>query len=326
MEHRYRDYSRTVRLAHIQHFLHKNRQGLTCKELAGMCETTVRTIQRDLLILQTELNVPVVNNGQNRWGILNEYLLPPVACSLYETLALFLAARLLVRQTDEANPHIQSAIDKLVSIMPGPLAAQLKPSVAYLGRKPLNAAEIDIFEKVCLAWATRRRLRLVYQSLHGPQTREWYVNPYFVEMTGVGFSAYLIGYAESGERLGMYTFKLNRVKAIEVLDEEYEIPHAVKMDELLASAWGVIYGEEIPVVLRFSAAVARRVKETVWHPSQVLEDLPDGGCRLVLRVGSTLEMTPWIRGWGPDVEVLEPADLRVQMKGWAERLNEMYKG
>jgi predicted DNA-binding transcriptional regulator YafY len=35
-------------------------------------------------------------------------------------------------------------------------------------------------------------------------------------------------------------------------------------------------------------------------------------------------MTPWIRGWGPDVEVLEPAELREQFRGWAERLREMY--
>jgi predicted DNA-binding transcriptional regulator YafY len=41
-------------------------------------------------------------------------------------------------------------------------------------------------------------------------------------------------------------------------------------------------------------------------------------------VYSTLEMTPWIRGWGPDVEVIEPIELRQQFKVWAERLGKMY--
>jgi predicted DNA-binding transcriptional regulator YafY len=167
-------------------------------------------------------------------------------------------------------------------------------------------------------------LRILYQSLHSQQPKEWYVNPYFVEMTGVGYSIYLIGYAENGERMGIYTFKLNRIQEVEVLNEDFEIPHELKMDELLSSAWGVIWGEEVQVKLKFSSSVVRRVKETFWHPSQQIEDLPDGDCILQMNVSSTLEMTPWIRGWGPDVEVLEPKELREQFKGWAERLREMY--
>jgi predicted DNA-binding transcriptional regulator YafY len=96
------------------------------------------------------------------------------------------------------------------------------------------------------------------------------------------------------------------------------------MDDLLSSAWGVMYGEEIPIKLKFSRDVTRRVKESIWHPSQTLKDLPDGSCLLTMHVGSTLEMTPWIRGWGPDVEVLEPLELRNQFKMWADRVKEMY--
>ncbi|WP_407079695.1 WYL domain-containing protein [Candidatus Hakubella thermalkaliphila] len=50
--------------------------------------------------------------------------------------------------------------------------------------------------------------------------------------------------------------------------------------------------------MKFSPKVTRRVKKSTWHPSQVIEDLPDGGCIFTVRVSSTLEMTPWIRGWG----------------------------
>lgn len=77
--------------------------------------------------------------------------------------------------------------------------------------------------------------------------------------------------------------------------------------------------------LKFAPGVTRRVKETTWHPSQKIEDLPDGGCLFTVRVGSTLEMTPWIRGWGPDVEVLEPSALRDEFKKWAYEQYVMYK-
>ena len=324
MRQKYSDNSRVVRLAQIQYCLHRNQNGVTAKELASLCGATVRTIQRDLLVLQSDLHIPIEKKSHDRYVILKDFVLPPVAYSVYEAISLFLAARLIIRQTDEGNPHIRSAIDKLISMMPEPAAAQLSQSVAFLNKRPVNLEGLNIFEKASLAWVTQKRLRIIYQSLNSQHAKEWCVNPYFIEMTGVGYSIYLIGYAESGEKMGIYTFKLNRIQEIEILNEDFEIPHEIKMDELLGSAWGVIYGEEVRVKLKFSPEVTRRVKESVWHPSQTIENLADGGCILTMKVGSTLEMTPWIRGWGVDVEVLEPQELRAQFKGWAERLREMY--
>jgi len=317
--------TRLVRLTQIQHFLHQNPHGLTTKELANLCGTAVRTIQRDLLILQSDLHIPLIDKKYDRYGILQDYLLPPVSYSVYEALIIFLAARLIIRQTDEYNPHLRSAISKLTSSLPEPLATQLSQSLQKIALKPSSPEELDIFEKVSLAWVTRKRLRITYHSFHRERVEEWYVNPYFVEITGVGFSIYLIGYAECGERMGIYTFKLNRIQKAEIIDENYEMPHEIRMDELLSSSWGVIWGEESQVKLRFSPAVARRVKESIWHPSQAINDLPDGGCLMTLKVSSTLEITPWLRGWGPDVEVLEPPELRNKFKGWARDMGEIYK-
>jgi len=52
------------------------------------------------------------------------------------------------------------------------------------------------------------------------------------------------------------------------------------------------------------------VRETVWHRSQVLTDLPDGRLEMTVRVAGIVEIRPWILSWGDQVEVLEPADLR----------------
>jgi predicted DNA-binding transcriptional regulator YafY len=37
-----------------------------------------------------------------------------------------------------------------------------------------------------------------------------------------------------------------------------------------------------------------------------------------------MEITPWIRSWGPDVEVLEPNGLREQFKMFAEQQYRLY--
>lgn len=319
------DPSRIVRLTQIQHLLHKNRAGLTSKELAQLCATTVRTIQRDLLVLQSDLRVPITNKGHDRYGILTEYFLPPVSYSLYEALGLFLAARLIIRQTDDNNPHIKSALVKLTSTMPKYLGLNLRKSIANFSKKLVDLEELDVFEKIAIAWVTQKRIKIIYQSLNREQDKEWLVNPYFIEMTGVGYSTYLIGYGESTDRTGITTFKLNRIKEVNILDEDFDIPEEFNIEKLLGSSWGVMWGENTEVKLKFFPNVTRRVKETIWHQSQQIQDLPDGGCILTLQVGSTLEMTPWIRGWGPDVEVIEPVELREQINNWAIQLCAIYQ-
>jgi len=150
------------------------------------------------------------------------------------------------------------------------------------------------------------------------------VDPYFVEMTGIGYSMYVIGHGVREGKEGIITFKLDRIKAAEVLDTTFEVPAELNIEDLLASSWGVMWGEDTELKLRFSSRVTRRVKECVWHHSQVIEDLPDGGCLMTLQVGSSLEVTPWIRSWGPDVEVLEPLGLRQELAQQVAELAAIY--
>ena len=62
--------------------------------------------------------------------------------------------------------------------------------------------------------------------------------------------------------------------------------------------------------IRFSPAVAKRAAETRWHPSQEIEEQPDGSLLWHATVGGMREIRIWIMGWGADAEVLEPAALR----------------
>jgi len=314
---------RSIRLARLQHLLHKNPKGLTSLELAELSGVCVRTIQRDLLDLQSDLGVPITQVG-NRYGILGGYALPPIFFTLYEAMALFLASRLALRQTDENNPYMQQALVKVSDVLPSPVAERLKSGIEIIAAKKINPDFLQIFESVAVAWISQRQMKIEYLSLNSEQTKEWLLDPYFVEMTGIGYSMYVIGQAVREGKEGIITFKLDRIKSAEILVTTFEIPAGLDIDKLLSSSWGVMWGNETQITLRFSPHVTRRVKESIWHPSQRIEDLPDGGCMMVLQVGSTLEITPWIRSWGSDVEVLEPDALRDEFKRWANQLYKTY--
>ena len=71
--------------------------------------------------------------------------------------------------------------------------------------------------------------------------------------------------------------------------------------------------------------MSRRVQESVWHHSQQVEELPDGGVLLAMRVGGIREIKNWVMSWGAEVEVLAPPELRAQVTEDSRRMVAQYE-
>jgi CRISPR-associated endonuclease/helicase Cas3 len=80
----------------------------------------------------------------------------------------------------------------------------------------------------------------------------------------------------------------------------------------------------VEVVLKFHPRVARRVKETRWHRNEVVIEEPNGYLIWEAKVAEPQEMLPWIRGWGADVEVIAPVNLRETLMGEARAMAIVY--
>ena len=305
---------RSVRLAHLQQLFYRNPRGYRSSELARLCGVNQRTMNRDLQDLQCEpFRLPLVLEEGWHWRLMegHRYTLPPIHFSLQEAAALYLAARLLDKVSDEPNPFVSRALAALAAALPPEVGRQVLQLVSPR-LKEGDSPFAKVFEVLTLGWATGRRVRIRHQSGHSENVHEYILSPYWIEPSGPGFAAYVIGHATFFD--SVRTFKMERIAEAELLDETFESPSDFDGPSVLAGAWGVMFGEgATEVVLRFSPRVARRVKESVWHGSQELEDCEDGGCIMRVRVAHTLEMKPWIRGWGPDCEVLGPEELRKEV-------------
>jgi predicted DNA-binding transcriptional regulator YafY len=121
------------------------------------------------------------------------------------------------------------------------------------------------------------------------------------------------------------TFKLARLESAQPLDEAYTIPPDFDPEAHLAYSWGIMSGEGVnQVILRFTSAARPFVEERQWHPSQEIEAAPDGGCVLTVQVSEPLEMQPWIRSWGAQVEVIAPDWLRDRIAAELRSAAELY--
>jgi CRISPR-associated endonuclease/helicase Cas3 len=242
-------------------------------------------------------------------------------------MALYLGARLLVKQLDKRNEPAETALLKLARVLSADAGVgdEIEQAAIELAQRPIKQGYRDIFREVVRGYIYRRRVRIHYKPLGKQQAFDTSFATYLLEPSPIGFSTYLIGHSQIVDALRAY--KLERIQEAHLTNEAYEIPKDFPGLEYLRNAWSIITGEETQeIVLRFSPRVRERVLETVWHPSQSVEEDPENVGWLLWRahVADTLDMLPWIRGWGSDVEVLQPAALRQTLRREAARLEKLY--
>ena len=314
--------SKAARLQQIEHKLYNTPNGMSAVELARYCGVDRRTIYRDIETLDA-VGVPVWQlNG--RFGIDREIYQTAVRLNLNETVALYFATRLLAHHSDENNPHVVGALDKIAASLPNAtLGEHMARAADVIRRKPLRQDYVRALETLTRAWADRHLVRIQYWAADRPQAQERVIAPYFLEVSRSEPASYVVAYDQL--RSALRTFKVERIQDAELLAETYVIPEDFDAYKWLQASWGIIADDEVEVRLRFSASVARRVSESVWHHTQQLSELPDGQLLLTVCVGGIREIKTWILGWGADVEVLAPDELRDQVADEACRMAALYE-
>ena len=318
-----RDYDRTLRLVQVTQLLYQYPGGIRARRLADLCGVNIRTTYRDLDALSSSSDFHIWQDG-GLWGVDRADFLPPLKLTRLEAMALFLGARLVFRYSDERDPAIESAFGKLAAILPITVARHVTETVRFMRDRPESPDYARVFSILAEAWATGHRVRIWYAGAGdgAAAVQERLVEPYFMEPSPIGHSCYLIAHCHHAG--GMRTFKLERIRQIELTDQSYEIPADFDVNQYFKSSWGIASDDEVKVVLRFTPRAATRVLECRWHPSQEIQQLENGALEFSVTVAGTMEITPWILSWGAEAEVLAPADLREKIARIARRMADCY--
>ena len=163
-------------------------------------------------------------------------------------------------------------------------------------------------------------------SIHDParEPRQARVHPWYIEPSLATRALYLFGWDET--RTAPRTFKIDRIRDLSVMARTFEPPRE-SVEDAFTNAWDIIADQPVvEVVLRFDPAIAARVQEATWHPSQQVEAQPDGSLIWRGRVSGTIEIRLWILSWGQQVEVLQPAELRADVAATYRESAARYEG
>ena len=307
--------TKTQRLEALLRLACQRPGGFTTRAVAAELGVQERTARRYIVELAGTGRLPV-ETVKGVWRLIEggQMALAPLHLNLNEALAVYLAVRLLSGYSDKSNPHAVEALRKLSSATPPAIGEHIRRTAGGAAGRRKDEAYVARLETLAQAWAERRRVRFRYVGAGKNETTERQVDPYFIEPSAIGFSCYLIGYDHT--RAAIRIFKVERMGPVYLMDHRFEPDSGFDPYRYLENAWGIMGGDEvIDVRLRFSEAVRERVYESDWPGMLTRDDLPGGGCLLTLRVAHYREMLPWIRGWGPDCEVLEPEELRGRIAG-----------
>ncbi len=289
---------------------------------------TIRSIQRSLDELSRQFPITADQRGSRQyWYWLNPDM-------WFQVPGMSESAAFMLRLAEEhlgsvfppeslrvLGPYFRKAED----ILRGTNLGVWSERVALIERGPvLEPASVpdDIRETVCGALIQRRRLHVIYRSRGEDSSREMELHP--LGMVVRGGLSYIVATAWGYTDVRHYA--LHRIETAEALLERSEEPDGFNLTEYLKgevfsypSGVGrirmkALFAKEVGVHLTESRLSADH-RAVVWEDGRVLVEAT---------VEDTEEIRWWLKGFGSQVEILKPENLRQEFRQETERLAEIY--
>jgi predicted DNA-binding transcriptional regulator YafY len=197
------------------------------------------------------------------------------------------------------SPRMRQFLDRL----PHVLAAKPGPRARGGGSSP------DLVARLLEATLHYRVAHMKYNSVSSGRMKDYTIHPYRLAFAQGGL--YLLAYVP--EYKDVRTFAVDRIAGVS-LDKQTFTPTRTIPDDVFGNSLGVNTGPPSHVEIAFDKRVAPYVRTRVWHPSQSLRDVPDGGVVLAFEVCNDLALRSWVLGWGPSARVLAPAALATDIQ------------
>jgi len=141
------------------------------KEIARSCNASVRTTYRDLVALESELKVPIWQEGSKR-GLVDGHFLPPIAFRQEEAINIFIASRLMHNYSYLYNPSVISSFIKLSSILPAGLREETRKTIENIENQIRDERKVNNLNKVTNAWISRHMVKIRYQTPFDNEPKE----------------------------------------------------------------------------------------------------------------------------------------------------------
>ncbi len=295
-------------------------------ELGIELETHDSNVWRIRRIMADELEIPIQESPELRgkYFIRKDFQMRYIHFSREEMASLYLAARRLQQQTKTSQEHVAVALKKLANAMHKPFAESLIKAAGTVKEQEQDNQQEQVFSDLVTGWLDKTPVRIFHHVLHGAR-RDYVVHPYHIEPSPWGDGNYLIGYSEHHKKIAR--FKIARIEKVVQTGGPYREQAEFDVHKFLKYAWGIWSTDKEPVTvkLRFTKRAIPRLLESNWPQARLYPPDTDASRVWEVQVAEWQEMESWVKGWGSQVEVLEPVELRARLISEVRRLARKYE-
>ena len=293
--------------------------GESLQNMARLLSVTTRTISRDLGLMQ-EVGIPLVESvgphGKKMWML----ALPrnPVTFTYAEAAAMFVGRRFLEPLTGTFLwDATDSALQKIRNRLGSRGAAYMDELIGVFRNVTVGWSRYtdrpDIVDTLVSACHKQCEVTVVYRSLRSATDETYSIRPY--QLIFHKGTVYVVGFSCKSEQIRCW--KMDRMSSALLTNRHFELPDDFDPEAHQKAIFGIYpaeRGDRRTVCVRFDPRVVRYVREHKWHDSEVLTEQSDGSLLVEFSLAETEEFKRWILSFGMYAEVLEPIELRAEIK------------
>jgi predicted DNA-binding transcriptional regulator YafY len=319
-----------IRQWQILREIEARRTGVTIHDLSRQLKVTTRTIRRDLQALQ-EAGFAVYDEGEEnetkRWRLDGQpFRAVQEGLSVSDLAALHLSRSLvealsgwpLADELRSAFAKIDAALNPRMREFLATLPQVVSTKAAPRAHGQASAL-VDTTRRLFDAVRDRRVVEMRYFSAASRRAKTYIVQPYRLALAhgGVYIVAWVTAYDE------FRTFAVERIERLSIKDETFRRTRDLP-DDVFGASMGVFSGPPEAIELEFDARIAPYVRGRLWHESQQIDERPDGGLTMKLRVSNDWALQSWVLGFGAAVRVVRPDALAEAIATELERASTLY--
>jgi len=292
-------------------------EGTTIGEMAEHLEIDRRSAYRVINLIE-ELGFPIWDEKipfekEKRWKLGESYLkklpnmkIPDINLTLPEIISLyFLKGEGTLFKGTEIENHTNSAFGKLGLFAHGDTLRQLR-KIKTLFLSPSRVAKDysgkeDIINDLMGSMLKEETCYVKYHSFYDDKVKKFEIDPlHFFENDG---GLYLLVRTTTFEEIR--TLAVERIQEIKESGLSFKYPEDFDPEELLESAFDIVYGDPIDVKIWFSANQAPYIKEKKWSKTQKTEDQEDDSIIFSMSTSGWWDVKRWVLSYGVEVKVLD---------------------
>jgi predicted DNA-binding transcriptional regulator YafY len=293
-------------------------EGLTLDEMARDMAVGRRTAERmrDAVLGLYPQTEEVSDPPQKRWRIRGGLSAFEQAPTTEELVELTRAAQGLRATGEPARAASLEGLErKLKSAMRSTTLNRLAPDLEALVRAetlavqagPRASADETVLAEVRQAVLAGQPLGFIY-SRPGAEARRRVMTPCGLMF---GRANYLV--AAEPEGGAVKTFRLDRMSAVKAEPGVAIPPADFDLQVFAGQSFGIYQDAIEDVVLKITPDGADEARGWRWHPTQTVEDQPDGGVVVRFRASGMRELAWHLFSWGEQVQIVEPGRLKTVM-------------